>query len=120
MQVRGNIGEEVYLKAKIKEIHILDTEDIQYTLEVDKIYNISADETNHQLTTADILRNVPESRIKFKLKPTDIVNNKITEENKKGPGRPKKVTVDTMMNKIKENKNKDEVKENEGNQVVQS
>ena len=62
MQVRGNIGEEVYLRAKIKEIHILSQDDIQYTLEIDKKYNVSVDETTHQLTTTDVLRNVPENR----------------------------------------------------------
>lgn len=114
MQVRGNIGEEVYLRAKIKEIHILDQDDIQYTLEIDKTYNVSVDENTHQLTTTDILRNVPENRIKFKLKPTDIVNNNISEEKKKGPGRPKKATVDSIMRKVESN----EVKEIEGDKMV--
>lgn len=117
MQVRGNIGEEVYLRAKIKEIHILDQDDIQYTLEIDKKYNVSVDETTHHLTTTDVLRNVPENRIKFKLKPTDIVNNNIsnTEEKKKGPGRPpKKATVDSIMEKVENN----EVKEIEGDKMV--
>ena len=115
MQVRGNIGEEVYLRAKIKEIHILDQDDIQYTLEIDKKYNVSVDENTHQLTTTDVLRDVPENRIKFKLKPTDIVNNNISEEKKKGPGRPpKKATVDSIMKKVENN----EVKEIEGDKMV--
>lgn len=117
MQVRGNIGEEVYLRAKIKEIHILDQDDIQYTLEIDKKYNVSVDENIHQLATTDVLKNIPENRIKFKLKPTDIVNNNIgnTEEKKKGPGRPpKKVTVDSIMEKVENN----EVKEIEGDKMV--
>lgn len=128
MQVRGNIGEEVYLRANIKEIHILDQDNIQYTLEIDnnivgETINVgesaSVGETHLLIATPNktILNYVPENRIKFKLKPTDIVNNNIgnIEEKKKGPGRPpKKATVDSIMGKVENN----EVKEIERDKMV--
>lgn len=125
MQVRGNIGEEVYLRAKIKEIHILSQDDIQYTLEIDnnivgETINVgesaSVGETHLLIATPNktILNYVPESKIKFKLKPTDIVNNNISEEKKK-PGRPpKKATVDSIMEKVESG----EVKEIERDKMV--
>lgn len=86
MEVRGNIGEEVWLRARISEIHIR-KDDIRYTVTVDKE------------CSTPMLCNIPEDKIKFKLKPSDM-NDIPVHGNTGKRGRPRKTTVDDMISKL--------------------
>lgn len=65
MLVEGNIGEEVYVKATIKEIHIVGGDEVKYTVEIDQAYDFTIDDVSHQVGTFVELRNIPQSVIKF-------------------------------------------------------
>lgn len=108
MEIKGNIsdiGEEVYIKAKLKYIKI-DKEGVKYSVTLPESYQKG-------LTESDILFKAPEPKptpkIEIREKAKEIVkeakneatckvwDNAKTEAPTKKRGRPKKATVDSLM-----------------------
>lgn len=96
MEIKGNlsdIGEEVYIKAKLKYIKI-DKEGVKYSVTLPESYQKG-------LTESDILFKAPEPKpapkIEIREKAKEIVKEARTEDPGKKRGRPKKATVDSLM-----------------------
>ena len=91
MEIKGNVGEEVYIKAKIKYIKI-DDQGIKYFLTVPDSY---LDGVNESEITFEMKQPLPKIEIREKAK--EIVKEARTETPGKKRGRPKKATVDSLM-----------------------
>jgi hypothetical protein len=96
MEIKGNIsdiGEEVYIKAKLKYIKI-DEKGVKYFISV-------PDEYLDGLTESEIMFKMPEPKptpkIEIREKAKEIVKEARTEAPGKKRGRPKKATVDSLM-----------------------
>ena len=96
MEIKGNIsdiGEEVYIKAKLKYIKI-DEKGVKYFISV-------PDEYLNGLTESEILFKMPEPKptpkIEIREMAKEIVKEAKTEAPSKKRGRPKKATVDSLM-----------------------
>ena len=85
MEIKGNIGEEVYIKAVIKKV-VIDKNCTRYFLEVNK-GGAYLERTESEI----IFKGEPKTAVKeLPEKPPEI---------KRGPGRPKKATVDDLVKK---------------------
>jgi len=93
MEIKGNVGEEVYIKAKIKYIKI-DGKGVKYYISAPGVYQ-------GELTESEILFKAPEPKpapkIEIREKAKEIVKEARTEAPGKKRGRPKKATVDSLM-----------------------
>ena len=93
MEIKGNIsdiGEEVYIKAKLKYIKI-DKEGAKYIVTLPESYQKG-------LTESEILfEPKPAPKIEIREKAKEIVKEAKTEAPGKKRGRPKKATVDSLM-----------------------
>jgi hypothetical protein len=93
MEIKGNVGEEVYIKAKLKYIKI-DEKGVKYFISV-------PDEYLDGLTESEIMFKMPEPKptpkIEIREKAKEIVKEARTEAPGKKRGRPKKATVDSLM-----------------------
>lgn len=86
MEIKGNIGEEVHIKGIIEEINI-NAEGVRYIVKIDGFEPKSFKE--------DVLIFFAEKAVERK--------PETTAEIKRGPGRPRKTTVDDLVKKcIKE------------------
>lgn len=83
MEIKGNIGEEVYVKAKIKSISV-DQDGIRYFLDVEY----------------EDTKGFDSSEILFNAEPEEIV-----ETPPKRRGRPRKTTVNDLIKKTKASDN---------------
>jgi hypothetical protein len=90
MEIKGNIGEEVYVKAKIKSINV-DQDGIRYFLDVE--YN-DTDGSD----SSEILFLEP-------VKAAEEVPEEVIEIAPKRRGRPRKTTVDDLIKKAKASDN---------------
>ena len=90
MEIKGNIGEEVYVKAKIKSINV-DQDGIKYFLDVEYNDTDGGD-------SSDIL---------FNAEPEEAPQEEVVEipAPAKRRGRPRKATVDDLMKKAKASDN---------------
>lgn len=84
MEIKGNIGEEVYVKAKIKSISV-DQDGTRYFLDVEY-------ENTKGIDSSDIL---------FNAEPKEAPQEEVVETPAKRRGRPRKTTVDDLMKKAK-------------------
>ena len=93
MEIKGNVGEEVYIKAKINYIKI-DNQGIKYFVSVPDSYLDG-------LAESEIMFKIPEPKptpkIEIREKAKEIVKEAKTEAPTKKRGRPKKATVDSLM-----------------------
>lgn len=96
MEIKGNIsdiGEEVYIKAKLKYIKI-DEKGVKYFISIPDAYQDG-------LTESEILFKAPEPKptpkIEIREKAKEIVKEAKAEAPTKKRGRPKKATVDSLM-----------------------
>ena len=93
MEIKGNVGEEVYIKAKIKYIKI-DGKGVKYYISAPGVYQ-------GELIESEILFKAPEPKpapkIEIREKAKEIVKEARTEAPGKKRGRPKKATVDSLM-----------------------
>ena len=96
MEIKGNIsdiGEEVYIKAKLKYIKI-DEKGARYFISV-------PDEYLNGLTESEIMFKMPDPKpapkIEIREKAKEIVKEAKAEAPGKKRGRPKKATVDSLM-----------------------
>ena len=88
MEIKGAIGEQVHIKGVIEEINI-NTEGVRYLINIDGV--------GPKYLKQDVLV----FAAKEVKKPVD---KPVVEPVKKGPGRPKKTTVDDLVKKcIKDN-----------------
>ena len=85
MEIKGNIGEEVRIKGVIEEINI-NAEGVRYIVKIDGFEPKSFKEDVLLFAEKAVAR-----------------KSEITEAIKRGPGRPRKITVDDLVKKcIKE------------------
>ena len=91
MEIKGNVGEEVYIKAKINYIKI-DNQGIKYFVTVPDSY---LDGLKESEITFEMKQPLPKIEIREKAK--EIVKEAKTEAPGKKRGRPKKATVDSLM-----------------------
>ena len=93
MEIKGNIGEEVYIKAKINYIKI-DEKGVKYYISIPDSYEDG-------LKESEIMFKMPEPKptpkIEIREKAKEIVKEAKTEAPDKKRGRPKKATVDSLM-----------------------
>lgn len=87
MEIKGNIGEEVYVKAKIKSISV-DQDGTRYFLDVEY-------EDTKGIDSSEILFNAEPEEV-----PEEVVEE-VVETPPKRRGRPRKTTVDDLMKKAK-------------------
>ena len=91
MEVRGNIGEGVWIKATINKI-LIDETKTEYGV---------------RIQANDVTLFLNEDDIKFEkaneqLKETVTADTDFPQEVKRGPGRPRKATVESLMKKCEE------------------
>lgn len=92
MEIKGNIGEEVYVKAKIKSISV-DQDGTRYFLDVEY-------ENTKGIDSSDILFNAEPKEA-----PQEEVVEEVVEIAPKRRGRPRKTTVDDLIKKAKASDN---------------
>jgi hypothetical protein len=85
MEIKGDIGEEVLIKGVIEEIIINKEEGIKYTIKIDGFEPKSFKDDVLVFAAKEVKKPVD--------KP--VVESKV----KRGPGRPKKTTVDDLVKK---------------------
>ena len=95
MEIKGNVGEEVYIKTKLKCIKI-DEKGVKYYISIPDSYL-----NGKGLTESEIMFKMPEPKpapkIEIREKAKEIVKEAKTEVPTKKRGRPKKATVDSLM-----------------------
>lgn len=93
MEIKGNVGEEVYIKVKAKIQYItIDGEGVKYYIDIPDSYVDG-------LKESEIMFELPKPapKIEIREKAKEIVKEARTEASGKKRGRPKKATVDSLM-----------------------
>ena len=93
MEIKGNIGEEVYVKAKIKSINI-DQDGTRYFLDVEY-------EDTKGVDSSEILFNAEPEKVAEEV-PEEVVEIPAPAKRR---GRPRKATVDDLIKKAKASDN---------------
>lgn len=103
MEIKGNIGEEIYVKAKIKSINV-DQDGTRYFLYIEY-------EDTKGLDSSEILFNAEPEKAAEEV-PEEVVEGvaeevaeEVVETPPKRRGRPRKATVDDLMKKAKASDN---------------
>lgn len=93
MEIKGNVGEEVYIKAKLKYIKI-DEKGVKYFVTAPGVYRGEMEESE---IVFELPKPKPAPKIEIREKAKEIVKEARTEAPGKKRGRPKKATVDSLM-----------------------
>ena len=99
MEIKGNIGEEVYVKAKIKSINI-DQDGVRYFVNIDysDVSGIKGEDILFNAEPEEAPQGAPEEVVEGV---AEEVAEEVVETPTKRRGRPRKTTVNDLMKKAR-------------------